>query len=274
MAISKVVYKASASATPVVWMDATTATAAAADITSPKTAMLANGVVTSGTGTGGGGTLITTEGIYSLDSGDAVSMASSMNGSLEAAKTPVLTNSWDFTTSLVDSVGGLTVTLVNGATQSSSGITISGGTQYATIPLNFSGHKSYELDIASASKAFSSGHGRLLMVTASEGFIAQNGSNWNTYLGGSWGLNAGALSSVSLNGVTLRIESRNASIVKAAGVDSTYYRWSVFKDGTDWIETASAELPQTQSKITIGAEGASFYDLVVTGFRVYDGVNY
>ena len=55
MAISKIVYKSSPSATPVTWMDATTATAAAADITAPKTAMLADGVVTTGTGSGGGG---------------------------------------------------------------------------------------------------------------------------------------------------------------------------------------------------------------------------
>ena len=55
MAISKIVYKESANATPVTWMDATTATAAAADITAPKTAMLADGVMTTGTGSGGGG---------------------------------------------------------------------------------------------------------------------------------------------------------------------------------------------------------------------------
>jgi len=55
MAISKIIYKSSAQATPEVWMDATSSTAAAADITSPKTAMLADGVVTTGTGTGGGG---------------------------------------------------------------------------------------------------------------------------------------------------------------------------------------------------------------------------
>lgn len=56
MAISKIIYKENASATPVVWMDATPATAAAEDITAPKTAMLADGVLTTGTGTGGGGT--------------------------------------------------------------------------------------------------------------------------------------------------------------------------------------------------------------------------
>ena len=55
MAVSKVVYKESANATPVTWMDATSATASASNIISPYTAMLANGVVTTGTGTGGGG---------------------------------------------------------------------------------------------------------------------------------------------------------------------------------------------------------------------------
>ena len=53
MAISKVVYKSSPSATPVTWMDATSATAAASDITAPKTAMLADGVMTTGTGSSG-----------------------------------------------------------------------------------------------------------------------------------------------------------------------------------------------------------------------------
>lgn len=54
MAIAKVVFvnENNVSAT---WIDATTATAAAADITAPKTAMLANGVMTTGTGSGGGG---------------------------------------------------------------------------------------------------------------------------------------------------------------------------------------------------------------------------
>lgn len=51
MAVAKVIYKSSANATPETWMDATTATATAEDITAPKTAMLADGVMTTGTGT-------------------------------------------------------------------------------------------------------------------------------------------------------------------------------------------------------------------------------
>ena len=88
MAISKIIYKSSPSATPVTWMDATPATAAAADITSPKTAMLANGVVTTGTGTGGGMS-VTTEtlangGLHYIISG-ASGGASYYNGSITPA---------------------------------------------------------------------------------------------------------------------------------------------------------------------------------------------
>lgn len=57
MAISKIIYKTSPQDTGTVWMDATPATAAASDITAPKTAMLADGVLTTGTGSGGGGGL-------------------------------------------------------------------------------------------------------------------------------------------------------------------------------------------------------------------------
>ena len=67
MAISKIIYKSSPSATPETWMDVTGATAAASDITAPKTAMLANGVVTTGTGNSGG--LVLTETYSSASAG-------------------------------------------------------------------------------------------------------------------------------------------------------------------------------------------------------------
>lgn len=67
MAISKVIYKSSASAQGEIWIDATPATAAAADIMSPKTAMLADGVVTQGTGTGGGGGVARTAGTLTFE---------------------------------------------------------------------------------------------------------------------------------------------------------------------------------------------------------------
>lgn len=64
MAISKIIYKQNAQDTGTVWMDATPATAVAADITAPKTAMLADGILTTGTGSGGGGGLEYETGTY------------------------------------------------------------------------------------------------------------------------------------------------------------------------------------------------------------------
>ena len=64
MAISKIIYKTSPNDTGTVWMDATPATATASDITAPKTAMLADGVLTTGTGSGGGGGLEYEEGTW------------------------------------------------------------------------------------------------------------------------------------------------------------------------------------------------------------------
>lgn len=64
MAISKIIYKTSPQDTGTVWMDATPATASASDITAPKTAMLADGVLTTGTGSGGGGGLEYEEGTW------------------------------------------------------------------------------------------------------------------------------------------------------------------------------------------------------------------
>ena len=81
MAISKIIYKTSAQDTGTVWMDATPATAVAADITAPKTAMLADGVVTTGTGSGGqsGTWQIVHQGTYTItDDGDTGYIATSL----------------------------------------------------------------------------------------------------------------------------------------------------------------------------------------------------
>lgn len=83
MAISKVIYKSAPNAAPETWMDATQATAAAADITAPKTAMLADGVLTAGTGAGGASKFVTgtfTCNSYGSDGTQAISVSYSGSG--------------------------------------------------------------------------------------------------------------------------------------------------------------------------------------------------
>lgn len=81
MAISKVIYKSSPNATPETWMDATPATAAAADIIAPKTAMLADGLLTVGTGSGGGASNVVTGKFKGTNSNSALDVPISYSGS-------------------------------------------------------------------------------------------------------------------------------------------------------------------------------------------------
>ena len=155
MAISKVVYKSSSSATPVVWMDVTGATAAASDITSPKTAMLKDGVVTTGTGSGGGG-----------------------------GTSGVLT--FDFTKGLTDEeTGAFTFKLTN-ATQDSSGLHITAANQYALLDYLDLHDNVVEVVVGDTDDKISgTTHGRFVMSSNSEGLIYRSNGSWQVY-GGSW----------------------------------------------------------------------------------------
>ncbi len=123
MAISKVVYKSSASAQGVTWIDATPATAAAADIISPKTAMLADGVVTQGTGSGG---IIPTGNINIVQAGETdvtnyatATVVSGTEGTPTATKGAVSNHSVSVTPSVTNTAGYIT-----GGTKTGTAVTV------------------------------------------------------------------------------------------------------------------------------------------------------
>lgn len=220
-------------------------------------------------GGGGGGTPITTTGIYTLDNGDSVEMDGT-NGILHASVPLTLTNKWDFTQGLVDSVGGLSVTLANGATQTSAGLTISSTTQYATIPAKITAGKTYEIDFTSATKTYSgTGHGRVFMFSSSEGLIRQSANNWNTYACTLWSTYNGGNSATALDGKTLRL-SLEPWEMTSGGTTRACSWMHFYLDGTLWFEPCTPVLNQT-ANITLGASANSYATLVITGLRIYDG---
>ena len=222
-----------------------------------------------------GSPAISTDTYRTLQSNEAISVGSNYNGYIEIAKKPELIYDWDFTNGLVDSIGGLSVTLANGATRDSNGITISDASQYAVFPISYAAHMTYELDIASANKGFSGTHGRLLMVSQSEGFIANGGNTWQAYLNGMWSGSFGSLSNVSLNNKTLRIESKQQIPTLLNGTSKMILPMTISLDNVEWAKTPNGQIPNSSNRIMIGSSGAqSFYNLVVTGFRVYNGVDY
>lgn len=123
MAISKVIYKSSASAQGVTWIDATPATAAAADIISPKTAMLADGVVTQGTGSGGitptGNINITQAGQTDVTNYATATVASGTEGTPTATKGSVSNHSVSVTPSVTNAEGYIT-----GGTKTGTAVTV------------------------------------------------------------------------------------------------------------------------------------------------------
>ena len=192
---------------------------------------------------------------------------------VEDRQTPrVLTNSWDFTSCLVDSIGSLAVTLGNGATQTSSGLTISESAQFATVPVSYAVNKTYEIDFGGFEKSFSSGHGRLFMPTGTEGLIVQNGTTWNVYYGGAWsGLNNGTFSASTLANKTLRIITEPISFY-ANGSEVQRIKSRFYVDGQLWFNPAAFQ-GISNSNIMFGSSaGASFCTVTITGFRIYDGI--
>lgn len=220
--------------------------------------------------TGGGGTPLSANGFTVASANQSYYPDTGYGSFIQTAKSPVLTNSWDFTESLVDSIGGLSVTLSNGATRDSEGLKISGSTQYAALPLKWEAYKTYEIDFASASRAFSSGHGRVF-VFSDRGFVWYNGSTgyWSTYMNKVWSGNGGttAFSNNTISIKAIPIQRRvNTSTANPL-------RIRIKKDDTEWIFPENAESASTVN-LTLGSSSSSFYNMVITGFRVYDGVEF
>lgn len=107
----------------VVLIDATSATAAAADITAPKTAMLANGVVTQGTGSGGiaptGNINITQAGQTDVTNYATATVASGTEGTPTATKSAVSNHSVTVTPSVTNTEGWIT-----GSTKTGTAVTV------------------------------------------------------------------------------------------------------------------------------------------------------
>lgn len=225
---------------------------------------------------GGSSTALNAEGVYTLGEQESVTASSGYNGVISVAKTKTLIHDWDFTTGLTDSVGSLSATLSNGATQSSTGVSISAANQCVNIPVSFKVNRTYEIDVVSVSKAFSSGHGRLFMIDGSQGFIAQSGSTWKIYstLSGSWS-QSGASSLTDLSGKTVKIVAGN--VLQQKDTSGTYdiSPISVYIDGTLFLRTyASWKNSANSQYMKIGYTSASFYNSVISGFRIYQGVDY
>ena len=219
-------------------------------------------------GGGGSPTVLDTAGIYPVDTGDVVEIGSSLVGIVRLSAAKTLTNSWDLTDSLTDSIGSKTITLSN-ATRTSSGLTIGGANHRATIPIKFEENKTYEFDIASMTKSYSSGHGRFIMTSSDVGLIWRSNGYWAFYAQSAWSASANT-NSTYFSGKTVKITTDEYYTAYANGTQTTYLIPKVYVDGT-LFDIPNYPLAKA-NQIYLGATSNAAYTFVCTGIRVYDGV--
>lgn len=177
-------------------------------------------------------------------------------------ETPILKYNWDLTQSLEDTIEGAVITLGN-ATRDSSGIHLTAANSYATIPVTYRALRTYEFDVVSMSPSTGTTHGRFLMFNSQEGLIYRSGANWNVYLSGAWETN-GSSDGAAFAGHTLSLETESS-----VGVPKYYL------DGDIWWAASRAQSVTASDNIMLGSNGGySFYNAVISGVRVYEGVKY
>lgn len=192
---------------------------------------------------------------------------------------------WDFTQSLIDSVGNKEVTLdhttigSSAPTRTSAGIVFDDANQICHVGDFGSGYfigKTIEVDVANFSAALgaSSQHYRLIMLPPSSTkgagpLIYKNGEGWAAYAGSSWSNVYGNAVSGTDTSALNYFSGKTVKIV----FDSNGYP-SLYVNGT-LIGTASLAFTGTSAaNLYIGgiSGNASYcYDMTISGLRIYEG---
>ena len=184
---------------------------------------------------------------------------------------------WDFTQSLVDTVGGVTATLGHASTgtdpvQDSTGVLFNGPNQYCLLGTMQLAGRSFEFDIAEMSVQVSNQHTRVFMCTTNAGqgtgaLIWRQGSGynyWSGYSGSTWSSPySDALTALGRNGLAGKTVKISFDL---SGHPTIYVDGENMGTGSVAFTTGSNAIV-TLGNIT-GATGYS-YNMRITGMRIY-----
>ena len=187
----------------------------------------------------------------------------------------VLKYSFDFTQSLTDSVDGNTATLNGSAERTSAGVTLKSASDYVSFasPLcDSSGNVLIEIDIASVSKAYSSGHGRLVMwnPAGTMGLIYRNTGRWEVYQS-SWLTPTDKITDVTyIAGKTVKIDISEPSTGSYPTASASVYIGDMTINENFTVKMYSGATDGATS-MTLGSSGGNtFYNVTISAVRVYE----
>lgn len=191
-----------------------------------------------------------------------------------------LLNSWDFTESMVDSVGGKTATTT--ASQDATGLHFTAGQKYAEFPTVYAKDRTYEIDVTSILRSGTNltvNYGRLFMIDA-DSVTGTGGSGYLLtatkkggdlfYMNGAWESNVIVDSTTDPNG------SFYDNSTVGFYIDPSGYV-HVYKNGTLLgVSTGALAASYDGASIYIGSSSNqdALQNSTFTAFRVYDGNKY
>lgn len=166
---------------------------------------------------------------------------------------------WDFTTSLIDTVSGLTATLTTDASQDSSGVSITG--TKGAIQVNGglkASTRTYEIKIGDMTLDTLSRHHRFFMPVYNSGLIYRSNGYWSFYYG-SWATDSDIDDYDYFANSTMKI------VVDVNG------NWHIYKDDTLVYEpNITYDIRTTSGVLMIGSSDAqSCTGVVIEGLTVY-----
>lgn len=184
-------------------------------------------------------------------------------------------HNWDFTQSLVDSVGGITAQTAN-VTQDSEGLHFTEDNSCCLLGVDvFAPGRTLEVDFASTSASLGGNHGRLIMFSdvssptptanVGNGFIYRNTGAWAYYKGG-WSGNSSVTNADVFSGHKLVMKYYLSS-------DDNLYHTDVYCDSSLVMAyTNGSKWNGSVNPVQIGSSGNAFKSAVITGARIYEGV--
>lgn len=181
---------------------------------------------------------------------------------------------WDFTQSLVDSVGGVTAQTAN-VTQDSEGIHMTSANSVVLLGDVFAPGHTMKIDFASTSASLGGQHGRLVMfqdtsspttsTNVGNGFIYRSTGAWAFYKL-SWSSASNVTDADAFNGHTLIMKYY-------LGEDSTYHT-DVYCDSNLVLQYSDSSKWNTTgiNPVQLGSSSNAFRNAVITRIRIYEGV--
>lgn len=205
----------------------------------------------------------------------------SYNGATTTFTVTVTTSAiyhWDFTSSLTDSIGGVTATLTNCSMTSGTGIVIPSNTgysdtSYADLGAVFGYNRTIEMDITDVTDSFDSTvfgimlefwDGSSTSSWTSFGYHYSTTSSKNRFgvVSSTWSYSSVATSRTYFNDqdTTLKITVDSEGVI------------NVYANGTDLGITKTAAHEVNNVFLCSGLNYPAWYDMTITGVRIYEGV--